>query len=112
MLQEYHIKWYHPNRVWVFNDGALKDQPIYYGFDRIITKLLQMEGAVKYRRALHNGCKLLMSNIQRPNTFKFNLLEQEDISGKYANDEIGTGWIDCQYLIGCIDELYIGVVVD
>jgi hypothetical protein len=112
MLQIYHIKWYHPNRVWIFNDGALKDEPLYFGFDRIITSLLEKQGAVKYRRALHNGCMLILSDSKKPSTFKFNLISQEGMGGKYSNDEFGMGWIDCEYLIGCLDELYIGLEVE
>jgi hypothetical protein len=108
----YHLNWYHPNRVWIFNDGALKGEPLYYGFDRVIGKLLEKLGAILYRKALHKGCKLILSEKQKPNTFKFNLISVDNTGAKYGNDELGKGWIESEALIGTPDVLYVGVGVD
>ena len=108
----YHLNWYHPNRVWIFNDGVLKGEPLYYGFDRVLAKLLEKLGAILYRKALHKGCKLILSEKQKPNTFKFNLISTDNNGAKYGNDELGKGWIESEALIGTPDVLYVGVGVD
>tara|TARA_R100000805_G_C3566143_1_gene73496 strand:+ start:172 stop:513 length:342 start_codon:yes stop_codon:yes gene_type:complete len=108
----YHLNWYHPNRVWIFNDGVLKGEPLYYGFDRVLAKLLERLGAILYRKALHKGCKLILSEKQKPNTFKFNLISTDNNGAKYGNDELGKGWIESEALIGTPDVLYVGVGVD
>tara|TARA_R100001079_G_scaffold84124_1_gene47125 strand:- start:4057 stop:4398 length:342 start_codon:yes stop_codon:yes gene_type:complete len=108
----YHLNWYHPNRVWIFNDGALKGEPLYYGFERVVAKLLEKLGAIKYRQAHRTGCKLILSERQKPNTFKFNLLSIDSGGAKYGNEELGKGWIESDALIGTPDILYVGVGVD
>ncbi len=108
----YHLNWYHPNRVWVFNDGALKGDPLYYGFERITANLLEKLGAVMYRKAHRTGCKLILSDREKPNTFKFNLISKDRNGAKYSNDELGAGWIESEALIGTPDVLFVGVGVD
>tara|TARA_R110000851_G_scaffold276412_1_gene429241 strand:- start:1059 stop:1355 length:297 start_codon:yes stop_codon:yes gene_type:complete len=97
--------------VWVFTDGALADEPLYYGFDRVMEKLLIKEGAMKNRKALSAGCNLILSEREMPNTYKMILEFKENTGARYTNDEIGSGWLECEHLIGCPTVLYVGVDV-
>ena len=65
-----------------------------------------------YRKAHRTGCKLILSERQKPNTFKFNLISVDNGGAKYGNDELGKGWIESEALIGTPDVLYVGVGVD
>ena len=107
----YRLKWQHRNRVWVFTDGALADEPLYYGFDRVMEKLLIKEGAIKNRKAFSSGCNLILSEREMPNTHKMTLEFKENTGARYTNDEIGSGWLECEHLIGCPTVLYVGVDV-
>tara|TARA_R100001463_G_scaffold45773_3_gene94216 strand:- start:1882 stop:2235 length:354 start_codon:yes stop_codon:yes gene_type:complete len=111
MMQSYHLRWFHKNRVWVFNDGPLEGEPLFYGFDIVIDNLLKKLGAVKRMRALNNGCNLILSERYLPDAYKFNLESKDGTGGRYHHDELGNGWIECDYLIGCHDPMYINVEV-
>jgi len=110
-MKSLRLKWDHKNRTWLFCDDDLKEEPLYYGFGNIITKLTRKEGAVIARKALHNGCHLLMDTSYFPDCYVL-YKNQEDIGGAwYENEQLGKAWIPCVNLIGCQDNLYINVEV-
>jgi len=39
-MRAYRLSWQQRNRVWVFKDGPLRGEPLFYGFDGVITKML------------------------------------------------------------------------
>ena len=39
------------------------------------------------------------------------LLFKEGTGGRYEHDELGSGWLECDFLIGCHDEIHVAVEV-
>jgi len=110
-MQAYRLEWQHRNRVWIYKDGPLRDEPLFYGFDVVITNMLTKLGAVKYSKALNGGCYLLISERKIPDSYPMKLLFKEGTGARYEHDELGSGGLECEYLIGCHDELHVAVEV-
>jgi hypothetical protein len=68
-------------------------------------------GAVMYRKALNSGCHLLISERTIPDSYPMTLLFKEGTGGRYEHDELGSGWLECHFLIGCHDEIHVAVEV-
>lgn len=110
-MKSLRLKWEHRNRTWLFCADELKDEPLFYGFGNIITKLTRNHGAVLARKALRDGCQLLINTSYFPDAYRFEKSD-EDVGGAwYENDELGRAWIPCHNLLGCKDKLYLNVEV-
>jgi len=110
-MRAYRLSWQQRNRVWVFKDGPLRGEPLFYGFDGVITKMLTKLGAVKYRHALNDGCHLLIGERPFPASFAMKVMFKENTGARYEHDELGTGWLECELLDACYDVLHVGVEV-
>ena len=109
-MKAYRLKWKQRNRTWEFADGPLIGDSIVFGFDRIIIKLLRNIGAVQARRALRDGCLMIISDQYKDELLPFICKRRDGRGALYHNDEAGSGWLDCKSLLGsCPDMLYIGV---
>tara|TARA_R100000458_G_scaffold40915_1_gene38497 strand:+ start:176 stop:511 length:336 start_codon:yes stop_codon:yes gene_type:complete len=110
-MKSLRLRWDHKNRTWIFCADELKDEPLFYGFGNIITKLTREYGAVMARKSLREGCHLLIDTLYFPDAYRFEK-SKEDIGGAwYENDKLGRAWIPCTNILGCKKMLYLNVEV-
>ncbi len=106
-MKAYLLKWQQKNRTWQYVDGSLQGQNVSFTMTEVIHKLLRKVSALHARRALHEGCYLVVSDTLHPNTYQFTK-EREDKHGSlYSNEEYGNGWLESK--ITDTDEIYLGV---
>ena len=62
---------------------------MFYGFDGVVTKMLTKLGALSYRRALNDGCHLLIGERPFPSSFAMKVMFKENTGARYEHDELG-----------------------
>jgi hypothetical protein len=109
---EFPVMWSLPLRSWVFRSGPLKGEQFLTGWNEVIHSLLRKRNALLARRALHEGCVLVLRDVPTENTVKF-VAEQRDEEGAYYQSETnGGGWLECRTLNNCPEIVYVEVLMN